>query len=111
MSTAEQIERDRGMEYLTLAKSPVDVDATVSWGKQRLTFHGTVCIEKAKGSYKYNKGLELQLVLFSHDLPKLDTRAKNRGCSRIEINLPFNIGRALLEKALANLDDNIAKFM
>ena len=89
-----------GLRINELAKYSRPVEATVAFGDKRLVFKGFFVIDTTKGSWKF--GDQVQLVLWSRDLPDEELRAENDDYSRIEIALPLDsIGT--LESALKKL--------
>lgn len=91
-----------GMTFKELARSPRQIKATVAYGKTRETWKGSLTIDKPKGSYKYKP--ELLIHLYTHEFPKIDTRAYNNGWPRIEIAVPYDDLVKMLKQFEQNLE-------
>lgn len=100
---------DVPVKFPELARCPVPVEATVCYGKRRLVFKGTFAFTRTRGSWKY--GDQLKIDLFGSEEPRVEVRAVNKGWTRIEIEVPLEEGRKMLEDAVEALDQRLAKFI
>lgn len=89
-----------GLEFRELSRVPVPVEATVSFAAKRMVFRGTLTIDRQGKSYKF--GDQLQIHLFTRDLPTFETRAMQNGYSRIEIAIPIHDAVNFLTNAVVN---------
>lgn len=89
-----EVRQDRGVEYNSVV-SDKEIEGSCSYEEKRLIFKGKVSFELMKNSWKFGK--QIQVVLFGKDL-KFETRSPNANYNRIEIAIPFEIGKKLLEE-------------
>jgi len=89
------------VQFKELVKIKEPIDATVSFGKKRIVFHGELVVDHIEKSWKW--GDQITINVWLKDLPKIETRAYNDGYSRVGIALPIEVARRFFEKLLEKL--------
>lgn len=89
-----EINEDRGVKYETV-KSEQEIEGTFCFENKRMVLKGILALEKMTNSWKFGK--QIQIVLFGKNL-KIETRSNNKNYNRIEIAIPFEIGKNLFKQ-------------
>jgi len=79
-----------------IVETEVPIEATASFGDERIVMKGTLALEKMMDSYKW--GNQIQIVLFGKEDVIREARANNKGFNRIEIALPLDVGEKLFSE-------------
>jgi hypothetical protein len=88
------INENRGIRYETI-ETQSEIEGTLSFNDKRIVLKGRLALEKMTNSWKFGK--QIQIVLFGQVL-KIEPRSKNNGFDRIEIAIPFEMGKDLFSK-------------
>lgn len=85
---------DRGVDYKGVQTNQ-SFDGTMTNGSDKFTLNGKISLEIMQNSWKFGK--QIQIVVFGKSVTK-GTRANNNGWERIEIAMPFEVGKSLFEQ-------------
>lgn len=78
------------------------VEATVSYGETRIMYRGQIGIDRTEGSYRF--GDQVLIAMWMRDLPKIETRCRQKGYSRIQINMTIPEAITMFKEALQKLE-------
>jgi hypothetical protein len=89
-----------GVKY-EIVESNDKIESTVSMNNDRIIYNGKVAFEKMSGSYKFGK--QIQIVVFTKDV-KIENRTFNNGFERIEIAIPYELGKIMFKEFIKKID-------
>jgi len=105
MHVKHKTNSENGVEY-DIVETINPVESTCSVADKRIVIDGKVALETMNNSWKFGK--QIQIVAYGK-VKAVEQRAANRGYDRIEIALPYEVGKELILELAKKLECNELK--
>ena len=91
---------ENGVDY-DIVETNSASESTATVGARKIVYVGKVAFETMSNSWKFGK--QIQIVVFGK-IKTIESRANNRGYERIEIALPYEVGKELILEMAKKLE-------